>query len=912
MQNADFQDHLLDSIQDGRLLLVETERLVHQLQFRNRERQRERGKDGWESPNAITLNRWVERFWSSLWPNIWPASELKRWRLLAGCVESFPPPEPLTKDVSLVLALDESFGECLRYGMDPGRGDPANRLVEWRRSVWRLFDAELGEQGLFHPASLAERLVSVLDAHPGLVREKVMICGFEFAGYWERRLLQTLSKRPDSVTVPLPVGDEPSEAMAFSDPEQEIAALIEELVSARTRCRLHDLALVLFDSHAYSPLITRYFENLFGPPVIGERAGYNLPPDSPLTGQPLFLAGLLPLDFSISGQERAFFLGLLRSPYYGLLAPHSRALCQWEWIWREKGIERGLERFMGVMDDSALEILPERGKPLAEGLMPFLDDAPRTASVWAALLERFWDGLGFPVLANERDQIAWGRLREILDRFGGEFGGFLLGRDEFVNWIRAAAEKAWVERTGYENAGIQILSGLEVRGLAFKKVVAPGLVAGVLPQPTRSLPFLSPSERKRVQGGSPESQFEFGKCLLGHLYAAAPEVVVSRPLMDRAGEPCRPSPFWPSAREEKRSPFVPWRHDFPVLQRAEWVVQGIKGMTARGAESSIGGVPRRAAPSRGGGDVCFGEGAAHAGGSMANDFYCISGLAAPVEVTVSELETILLCRSRFLFRNLFGLDLLPELVRGVDPSERGQAVHAMAALFGKMILREPDLVAESAEKLLDELRNAIREAIGDRASISWWGVEERRLSGSGGEAPGLLAKWLELERERFADGWRWLAVERSFAGLKIEGSTISLRGRLDRLDVHPDEGLICWDYKTGTIPGTGEVRDDLRFPQLPAYVRAVEEGLVPGVVKLVSSVDAGYIDLGSVGRLKHLAPFRTHEISGDFFQRWESEVARALNDIAGGRMVPRWLAVESGCKESCPFKCLCGRTMSAD
>ena len=909
MKNADFQDCLLNSVEEGRLVLVETERFVHQLQRRYRRRQMDRGRDGWESPRVATFNRWSERLWERLWPDAWPASGFKRWRLLAECVGNLPPPDPLLPDVSLILALDESFGECLRYGIDPGAGAPANRLVEWRRSVWRLFSGELERNALFHPAGLAERLVRALSARPDLVREDMLICGFEFAGAWEKRLLQALSQRPGSAAVALPQGETVGEAVVFSDPEQEVAAVVEGLAAASNRFPLHELALAPFDSSVYFPIVSRTFQDVFGLPVEGENAGYNLPPDTPLTRQPLFGAAFLPLDFAVSGEDRMQLLALFRSPYYEVLAPHSRRLCQREWTWLEKNVERGFDGLMSVPEDSAPGIPPECDASLAAALRPLLEDVPRTAAAWAAVLERSWTSLGFPVLGNERDTIAWRSLRETLERFASEYSDALLGRSGFVEWIRAAGEKIAVEKTGFEDAGIQIMSGLESRGLAFGRFYAVGLVAGALPQPARPLPFLSPDERKRVQGGNAESQFEFGRHLFGQLCAVAPEIAASRPLMNREGEPCLPSPFWPAAREERRLPVVPWRHELPALQRARWVVQGIEGMSRAGAAFGAEGAggadaaPAGEASRRAGGLSGYGRG-------VPGDFYCLRNPDSPAEVTVSELETILLCPSRYFFRNVLGLEELPDRVRGVDPSERGQVVHSIAAAFGRRFVVEPALAERSFEALLSELRDAVARRLADRSAAACWSVEERRLSGEGGEDRGLLGRWLELECGRFENGWRWIAVEQSFAGLAIEGCPITVRGRLDRLDFHPEVGLICWDYKTGKIPGGSEVREDLRFPQLPAYLLAVERGLAGGGAGRSAPAGAGYIDLGAAGRVRHVMLLGPGDASGIFLDGWEKEVSGVLGEFSRGRLTPRWLAKETGCEETCPYACLCGLAMS--
>ena len=278
-----------------------------------------------------------------------------------------------------------------------------------------------------------------------------------------------------------------------------------------------NLALVLFDSPTGLPIVARYFEDLFGPPVVGERAGYNLPPDTPLTRQPLFRAAFLPLDFADSGEDRANLLALFRSPYYGVLAPHGRKLCQREWAWLEKGVERGFEGLMRVPAEAAPEVPDECDASLVARPDPpsrrRSQDPPPPGRGNSNAPGPVSGSPSWPVNGTASPGEACGM---IIDRLASEYSGIRLRRNEFSEWIRAAGERSYVERTGFEDAGIQIMSGLEVRGLAFGKVYAAGLVAGALPQPARSLPLLSPDERKRVQGGNAEGQFEFGKRLYGH------------------------------------------------------------------------------------------------------------------------------------------------------------------------------------------------------------------------------------------------------------------------------------------------------------------------------------------------------------------------------------------------------------
>jgi RecB family exonuclease len=117
-----------------------------------------------------------------------------------------------------------------------------------------------------------------------------------------------------------------------------------------------------------------------------------------------------------------------------------------------------------------------------------------------------------------------------------------------------------------------------------------------------------------------------------------------------------------------------------------------------------------------------------------------------------------------------------------------------------------------------------------------------------GEEFGLLRLWFQKELNHLQEGWRWLAEEIPFKGLTVEGWPTALNGRIDRIDSHPDLGLLCWDYKSGSSPTFAEVFSHLSEPQLPAYLLALAQGLVriPGHSQLHTyPLQAGYITLKS-------------------------------------------------------------------
>ena len=194
MTNHHLQNKLLQLLENGYTVLAETEKFVNQIQLQFRLRRLEEGKSGWDTPQIFTLNHWMENYWKELWPEELPASStLLRWKYLRECLDEARPPEPLVADVELIQLLDESFEQCLRYGLDQG-GQDVNRLVEWRRRIWQSFDDRLATAKLFHPAQLPEKITRCLmpERMPG--HGQMAFVGFEFAGQWEKCLIDELKK----------------------------------------------------------------------------------------------------------------------------------------------------------------------------------------------------------------------------------------------------------------------------------------------------------------------------------------------------------------------------------------------------------------------------------------------------------------------------------------------------------------------------------------------------------------------------------------------------------------------------------------------------------------------------------------------------------------------------------------------
>ncbi len=119
----------------------------------------------------------------------------------------------------------------------------------------------------------------------------------------------------------------------------------------------------------------------------------------------------------------------------------------------------------------------------------------------------------------------------------------------------------------------------------------------------------------------------------------------------------------------------------------------------------------------------------------------------------------------------------------------------------------------------------------------------------------------------------------------MDGWPTALRGRIDRVDFHPEFGLLCWDYKSGSSPNYSEVFSQLSEPQLPAYLLALLQGLVeiPGFPRLNQyPLQAGYITLKSEKDLKLDLLRADAEQWQDLIDLWRARLAELGGQLKQG------------------------------
>lgn len=162
-------------------------------------------------------------------------------------------------------------------------------------------------------------------------------------------------------------------------------------------------------------------------------------------------------------------------------------------------------------------------------------------------------------------------------------------------------------------------------------------------------------------------------------------------------------------------------------------------------------------------------------------------------LSVTALRAYIADPYRFYLSHVLGLETIEDSASEMDGGQFGNVAHDVLKVFGRSDVRD----SEDAEQIANFLSGHL-----DRVIAKQYG------SSGGSVAIRLQAEQLRFRLDRFAqwqaaqvrDGWRILPdlVERKYeAPFSFDGETITLSGKIDRIDKHADGGYRVLDYKTG-------------------------------------------------------------------------------------------------------------------
>jgi len=173
-------------------------------------------------------------------------------------------------------------------------------------------------------------------------------------------------------------------------------------------------------------------------------------------------------------------------------------------------------------------------------------------------------------------------------------------------------------------------------------------------------------------------------------------------------------------------------------------------------------------------------------------------LKEPVQsMRVTEFRDYLACPYRYYLRHRLGLESRRDAGDELDAASFGSLAHEVLEQFGRSDdagATEPERISARFHALLDELvlaRHGEQPLAAVRVQVEQL---RRRLDA--------LARW---QADWAAQGWRIEHVEDRAvdlaAPLAVDGRTMQLRGRIDRIDVHRESARrVIFDYKTSDSP----------------------------------------------------------------------------------------------------------------
>ncbi|WP_437191629.1 PD-(D/E)XK nuclease family protein [Planctomicrobium sp. SH527] len=238
--------------------------------------------------------------------------------------------------------------------------------------------------------------------------------------------------------------------------------------------------------------------------------------------------------------------------------------------------------------------------------------------------------------------------------------------------------------------------------------------------------------------------------------------------------------------------------------------------------------------------------------------------SVPKIFRVTELRDYLASPYRYYLRHVLRLNVSSDAVTELDGAAFGVLVHDVLNSFGISDCRDTTSAVEIGAYLQQKLKESIEENYGPSplAAVLIQMEQARRR----------LMAFADWQSEWRREGWVIYSVERDVEieapGTIANGKQVTLRGRIDRVDYHPDTGRwALFDYKTGDAGNapdkTHRSQGEWCDLQLPLYRHLAADFGAVGDVRL------GYIVL----------PRDTNYVQA-LFGDWSAEELAEADEVA--------------------------------
>jgi len=267
----------------------------------------------------------------------------------------------------------------------------------------------------------------------------------------------------------------------------------------------------------------------------------------------------------------------------------------------------------------------------------------------------------------------------------------------------------------------------------------------------------------------------------------------------------------------------------------------------------------------------------------------------------SQLETYAQCGFKYYMSYLLGIDDDEDITLELNALDAGNYIHDVFEGFYNEWTSQRDgplteATLKDAQRLLYEvaLETLYELDVTETTFHNTWlrslfdglAVEENQYGDSSGP-DGLFRRFLTAEMELTARDAEPAYFE-AHVGLTprdgtgtvilpdpvtVPGTDVDIRGKIDRLDVTSDGGVIGFDYKTGSTPTEGDTVDGLKF-QLPAYLLLAENVLdrqaIGGSYYQVNPRQAVSYHAGAIGSEEYAVRTRSKKHETKPLRRWNT------------------------------------------
>jgi ATP-dependent helicase/nuclease subunit B len=478
------------------------------------------------------------------------------------------------------------------------------------------------------------------------------------------------------------------------------------------------------------------------------------------------------------------------------------------------------------------------------------------------------DGIGFSRHVTAREQQAIAAAADVCASLTGlrPSSRRTVDADATIEALRRALEQVSIDTTiGRESNSVRVCSPVEAVGNDTDHVIVPGLTTEHTPSPPRRLAFARPLN-------DAHSDFEAADPVAGTRYAFAQllasdaTVTFSAPEQDANGDPyvladtilelervteleadrgdsnrAEPATYADIHRslataldtnavtpEAVTANTDTYDIDVPGADASERLACGVTVAAARAADT-------------------VGEYDGHVDPAVVADLRDGGRPYSP-----SRLETFADCGFKYYLKNVLDIEPDDEVTLEPDALDVGTYVHDVLERFYRdwraagnenvtedtLSEAETELYGFAVERLaeLDARETAFHDAW-LAALFDGLDVPDNRY-GDPGAAAGLFNRFLRAEVElaprdvtpTYFEAHVGLTPDEpgpeviSDDPVRVPGTDVELRGKIDRVDITPDGGLVGMDYKTGSTNSESDTIDGHAF-QLPAYLLMAEDAL---------------------------------------------------------------------------------------